>query len=328
MNAGGVPRVSVVIPSWNGREQLGGVLESLEAQQLSDFETIVVDNGSIDGTLEYLASEWPSVRVVALSQNEGFAAAVNHGIERSSGEYVALVNNDVELEPHWIGIVTDVLDRHPGAGSVASKLLEWSRRNVLDGAGDLVGWDGYCVRRGKGQRDRGQYDASPLVLSACGAAALYRRAALDDVGSFDERFFAYIEDVDWGLRAQLAGWDCIYEPTAVAYHVGGASSSRISGFELFQCHRNILLMMAKDFPVPALLAFVPWAVMRRLGSLGKAYVRGEAALLLRAWKAAAQQLPAALGARRQIQARRRRSNRELLRLMRPAYLGASWRARS
>ncbi len=323
-----MPKVSVVIPSWNGRDQLSGVLESLEAQNWPDFETIVVDNGSGDGTVEFLRAEWPSVRVVPLAENEGFAAAVNHGIARSSGEYVALVNNDVELEPQWIEIVTGVLDSHPRAGSVASKLLEWSRRNVLDGAGDLVGWDGYCVRRGKGERDRGQYDSSPRVLSACAAAALYRRDALDDVGPFDEGFFAYIEDVDWGLRAQLAGWDCIYEPTAVAYHVGGASSSRMSGFELFQCHRNILLMMAKDFPAPALLAFVPWAVVRRLGSLGKAYIRGEAALLLRAWKAAAAQLPAALGARRQIQARRRRSSRELLRMMRPAYLGVAWRSRS
>src|SRR5687767_2868597 len=190
------PKVSVVIPSWNGREQLNGVLESLEAQHCRDFETIVVDNGSDDDTVPFLMSEWPSVRVLSLSENEGFAAAVNHGIERSSGEYVALVNNDVELEPNWIEITASVLDGHPQAGSVASKLLEWSRRNVLDGAGDLVGWDGYCVRRGKGQRDRGQYDSSPRVLSACAAAALYRRSALDDVGLFDVGFFAYIEDVD------------------------------------------------------------------------------------------------------------------------------------
>ena len=156
------------------------------------------------------------MRVVALERNRGFAAAVNVGIERSDAEYVALVNNDVELEPHWLEIVVAALDRDPGVGSVASKLLEWSRRNVLDGAGDLVGWDGYCVRRGKGERDRGQYDRSPRVLSACAAAALYRRRALDDVGPFDESFFAYIEDVDWGLRAQLAGWDCVYEGTAVA----------------------------------------------------------------------------------------------------------------
>jgi GT2 family glycosyltransferase len=325
MNAGGAPRVSVVIPSWNGREQLGGVLESLQAQDFDDFETIVVDNGSVDGSVGFLAEQWPQVRVLALQENRGFAGAVNEGIAASAGEYVALLNNDVELAPGWLEATTEALDREPSAASVASKLLEWSRRNVLDGAGDQVGWDGYCVRRGKGQRDRGQYDGSPWVLSACAAAALYRRRALDEVGPFDERFFAYIEDVDWGLRAQIAGWNCFYEHNAVAYHVGGESSSRIEGFELFQCHRNILLMMVKDFPAPALLALAPWAMARRLGSLVRAFARGEGALLLRAWKAAGSELPAALEARRRIQAGRKRDGAELLRLMRPAYLGAGWR---
>ena len=268
-----VPRVSVVVPSWNGREQLDEVLESLEAQRYRDFETIVIDNGSDDDSLAYLAEAWPEVRVVALEQNRGFAAAVNVGIERGETEYVALVNNDVELEPHWLEIVVEALSRNPGAGSVACKLLDWSHRNVLDGAGDLVGWDGYAIRRGKGERDRGQYDSSTRVLSACAAAALYRRTALEDVGPFDESFFAYIEDVDWGLRAQLAGWDCIYEPTAVAYHVGGVSSSRISGFELFQCHRNTVSMMVKNFPAPGpgrvrSLVGLPQARLAAQGGIG------------------------------------------------------------
>ncbi|MDX6581342.1 MAG: hypothetical protein QOI10_526 [Solirubrobacterales bacterium] len=328
MTTAGGPSVSVVIPSWNGREQLEDVLESLAAQEFDDFETIVVDNGSTDGSVASLAERWPQVRVLALEENRGFAGAVNAGIAAGDSEFVALLNNDVELAPGWLAATTAALKREPSAASIASKLLEWSRRNVLDGAGDLVGWDGYCVRRGKGERDRGQYDGSPWVLSACAAAALYRRQALEEVGPFDERFFAYIEDVDWGLRAQLAGWDCFYEHTAVAYHVGGESSSRIAGFELFHCHRNILLMMVKDFPTPALIAFVPWALVRRLGSLARAQYRGDAAVLLRAWGAATRELPGALDARRSIQARRKRPNGEMLRLMRPAYLGAGWRSRS
>ena len=324
-----VARVSVVVPSWNGRKQLDEVLESLDAQRYRDFETIVIDNGSDDDSLDYLAEAWPEVRVVALERNRGFAAAVNVGIARGETEYVALVNNDVELEPHWLAIVVEALSRNPGAGSVACKLLDWSHRNVLDGAGDLVGWDGYAIRRGKGERDRGQYDSSTRVLSACAAAALYRRTALEDVGPFDESFFAYIEDVDWGLRAQLAGWDCIYEPSAVAYHVGGVSSSRISGFELFQCHRNTVSMMVKNFPAWGLVAFAPWSVFRRLGSLLKAGLGGEAGILLAAWRAAGKGLPAALRARRSVQGRRRRPGREVLWLMRrPAYLAFSWRSRS
>jgi GT2 family glycosyltransferase len=325
----GPRRVAVIIPTWNGRDQLPEVLESLERQVFRDFVTVVVDNGSTDGTAEYLRERWPEVKVLALEQNLGFAAAVNRGIGLGREEYVALVNNDVELEPHWLEITVGTLDRAPNAGSVASKLLEWERRNFLDGAGDLVGWDGYCVRRGKGERDRGQHDGTRQVLSACAAAALYRRSAFDDVGAFDERFFAYIEDVDWGLRAQLAGWDCVYEPTAVAYHVGGVSSSRMSGFELFQCHRNILTMMAKDFPALLLVLCAPWALLRRLGSLLKAGAHGDAQLLMRAWAAAWRALPSSLVARREIQRRRRRGNLGMLRQMRrPAYLGVAWRSRS
>ena len=274
--SGGPSTVAVVIPSWNGREQLQGVLESLASQEYGEFEVVVVDNGSEDGTAEYLAESWPRVRRLAFSENRGFAAAVNHGITSTSSDYVALINNDVELDSNWLPAVVAALDEEPGAASVASKLIDWGRRNVLDGAGDMVGWDGYCVRRGKGERDRGQYDGSRSVLSACAAAALYRRRALDEVGAFDERFFAYIEDVDWGMRAQLAGWDCVYEPTAVAYHVGGVSSARISDFVLFQCHRNIIWMMVKNYPLPVLVLFAPWSLVRRLGTLLKAAAHGEA----------------------------------------------------
>jgi len=327
--SGGPSTVAVVIPSWNGREQLQGVLESLASQDYGEFETVVVDNGSEDGTAEYLAESWPRVRRLAFSENRGFAAAVNHGITSTSSDYVALINNDVELDSNWLPAVVAALDDEPGAASVASKLIDWGRRNVLDGAGDMVGWDGYCVRRGKGERDRGQYDGSRSVLSACAAAALYRRRALDEVGAFDERFFAYIEDVDWGMRAQLAGWDCVYEPTAVAYHVGGVSSARISDFVLFQCHRNIIWMMVKNYPLPVLVLFAPWSLVRRLGTLLKAAVHGEATLLLRAWGAAFTELPGSLLARRSIQRQRRRGNREMLvRMRRPAYTAFAWRSRA
>ena len=168
------------------------------------------------------------------------------------------------------------------------------------------------------------------MLSACAAAALYRRQALDDVGPFDESFFAYIEDVDWGLRAQLAGWDCIYEPTAVAYHVGGASSSRMSGFELFQCHRNIVSMMVKDFPAGALIAFAPVVAGPPARLAAQGGMRGEARLLLAGLGRGREGVAdLAAGPARDPGSRRRRGNREVVRLMRrPAYLGVSWRSRS
>ena len=309
----------MVIPNFNGIGRMDGVLESLARQSYRGFETIVVDNGSNDGSVEHLRRRWPEVRVIEWPQNRGFAAAVNEGFKGAGGEFVALVNNDVELDPGWLQAAVTALDRRGDAASIASRLLEWERRNMLDGTGDLVGWDGYCIRRGQGEKDVGQYSEPGPVVSACAAAALYRKAAFEDVGPFDESFFAYVEDIDWGLRAQLAGWRCFYEPSAVAYHVGGATSGEMSGFELFQNHRNAIVMMFKNLPLPALIVAGPWAVARRAVSLLKAGVRGEGRILLRAWMAAAAATPTTLEARREVQRRRRSGYLHLALTLKPAY---------
>ena len=314
-----MPGVTVVIPNFNGIERMDGVLESLARQEFGEFETIVVDNGSSDGSVEHLRRRWPHVRVVEWPRNRGFAAAVNEGFRQARGECVALVNNDVELDPQWLRATVQAMDGRPEVASIASRLLEWERRNMLDGTGDLVGWDGYCMRRGQGEKDVGQYSEPGPVVSACAAAALYRRAAFDDVGPFDESFFAYVEDIDWGLRAQVAGWRCFYEPAAVAYHVGGATSGEMSGFELFQNHRNAIVMMFKNLPLPALILASPWAVARRAVSLLKAGGRGEGRILVRAWMAAAAATPGTLEARREVQRRRRSSYLHLALTLKPAY---------
>jgi GT2 family glycosyltransferase len=158
-----VSRVAVVIPTWNGRSLLEAALRSLYAQSYSDYEVIVVDNGSSDGTVEHLRERWPAVHVVALADNVGFAAAVNLGIARAHGEYVALLNNDMELDPEWLAELVAALDAEPGAGSAASKLRMLREPGVLDGAGDLVTWYGATWRRGHGELDRGQYDAPGVV---------------------------------------------------------------------------------------------------------------------------------------------------------------------
>jgi GT2 family glycosyltransferase len=265
-----------------------------------------------------MLSEWPDVAVLEMAENVGFAAAVNLGVEASEGEYVAVLNNDVRVEPAFLGALVDALGADPSLGSAASRMLDAQRPEMLDGAGDVVGWDGYAARRGRG-RAAGEDFAEPArVLSACAGAALYRRAAWEDVGPFADGFFAYMEDVDWGVRAQLRGWNCVYEPRAIAYHLGGATSGRIDGFELYHCHRNMLVMMVRSFPALPLLLHLPLAVARRGASLVRAIRSGHGRTILRAWGAGLARVPSALHARAEIQRRRVRSWRELRSLIPPA----------
>jgi GT2 family glycosyltransferase len=221
-----VSRVVVVIPTWNGRELLDAALSSLARQSLAAAEVIVVDNGSTDGTTAHVKEHWPAASLVALEGNRGFAAAVNAGVAASSSEYVALLNNDMELDPEWLASLVAALDGDPGAGSAASKLRMLREPELLDGAGDLVTWYGATWRRGHGEPDRGQYDDPGVVASPCAGAALYRRQALEQVGGFDERFFLYCEDKDLCRRIRAAAYDVCYEPQATVRHRGGASAPR------------------------------------------------------------------------------------------------------
>ncbi len=212
------PFVSVIIPNWNGAAHLPTCLESLRRQTWRDFEVIVVDNGSEDGSLELLAREYPEVRVLALGENRGFAGACNAGIRAAQGELIVLLNNDTEADPRWLEEVVAAFGRHPEAGIVASKMLLFDRRDTFHTAGDYYRVDGRPGNRGVWQTDRGQYDREEYVFSACGGSAAYRRSMLDDVGLLDEEFFYSCEDVDLAWRAQPAGWRCVYAPRAVVYH--------------------------------------------------------------------------------------------------------------
>ena len=298
-------RVTVVIPNWNGRELLEVVLPGLAAQRYRDFRTLVVDNGSSDGSVEYLRETWPDVDVLALPSNVGFAPAVNHGIAASrDSELVALLNNDMELEPDWLGALVAALDAEPRAGSATSKLIDFHDRRLLDGAGDELRWSGVCVRRGQGLPDDGSFDEPREVFSACAGAALYRRAAFDDVGVFDEDFFAYLEDVDWGLRARLRGWGCRYAPDSVAYHMGGATTRRQSDLEIYLNRRNQLALILKNFPTRVLLVRSLWIVSDQVYALLVAIKERKLGRQLRSWRDAARQLPTTLRKRRAIQRRR------------------------
>lgn len=243
--------VSVVIPNWNGAALLPEALRSLEAQTLPPLETIVVDNGSTDGSVALLRERWPRVRVLELERNRGFGAAVNAGIAAARGELVALVNNDVELEPGWLAALVAPFESDPWLAAAAGKLLSFTSREVLEECGTDWAWDGTVRHIGEGERDDGRYDDLGEVFAVCAGAAVYSRAALAAVGGFDERFFAYIEDLDWCFRARLAGYRCRSVAPARAYHRRRATSEA-AGLDLQRPYaRNCWLTMLKCYPAAA-----------------------------------------------------------------------------
>jgi len=215
-------------------------------QDFADFSVTVVDNGSTDGSVEFLETHYPQVNLISLPENKGFSFAVNRGIEGAEGEYVVLLNNDTELDVHWLGQLVRALDDRPGVDFCASRVLLYDGR--IDTAGDGYTIAGFFFKRGWGREPVGQYDAPELVFSANGAGAIYRRSLFEDIGLFDEDFFAYGEDVDLGFRAQLRGHRCLYVPTAIVYHRGGGTVGVGSDLSIYLGHRNRSYVLIKDMP--------------------------------------------------------------------------------
>jgi GT2 family glycosyltransferase len=298
------PRVTVVIPNWNGERFLSTCLGSLREQSFKDFEVIVVDDNSTDGSVAFLRRNFPEVRVLPLEENKGFSAAVNAGIRASHAEYVALLNNDTELDPKWLHALLEAAKAHPEAGLFASKMVDFYDRRRLDGAGDALRRSGLPLRLGHGELDHGQYDETTFVFGACAGAALYRRDMLDDVGLFDEDFFANCEDGDLSFRAQLAGYRCLYVPESVIYHMGSATFGKRSPTAVRLGTRNSLCLLVKNLPTPLVLGFLPFVAV---GQLSRLIVTASTSTLgahLEGLSGALRLLPLMLKKRREIQKRR------------------------
>jgi GT2 family glycosyltransferase len=250
----------MVIPNWNGRPWLPECLAAIAGQTQPPEQVIVVDNGSDDGSLEYLNAEHPEAGVIQLGRNTGFAHAANCGIAAATTPFVALINADVVIGPDWVERSVHALSSGERTAAVATKMLQLDDPEELYDAGDILRRDGACEQRGRFGRDDGRYDEAGEVFGACAGAALYRRDAVLTVGGFDERFFAYLEDVDLALALRLAEWSCCYEPT-VALHAGESSSRNLVGGHLFLVQRNTLLLVAKWFPI----RWLPQVLYRQAG---------------------------------------------------------------
>jgi GT2 family glycosyltransferase len=322
--------VSVIIVNLNRRELLGRCLESLRKQTFSDFQVIVVDNASSDGSLEFLQSLGePRLQVVALSSNKGFAGGCNAGIARAEGRYIATLNNDAEAEPRWLEELVTGIESNPAVGMCASKILFHGDRKRIDKAGHLIYPDGLNHGRGSGEPDCGQFEQREEVLFPDAAGALYRREMLDVIGLFDEYFFAYGDDADLGLRGRLAGWTCLYIPTAIVYHVHSATAGEFSPLKAFLIERNRIWVAVKTFPLSLLLvspfftlvrfAYHAYGSLFMVGSSGKYAAESSrtqlALMILKAYWSGLKFFPEMWRARRKIRRFARISDSEFASLL-------------
>ena len=298
-------KISVVIPTWNGLKHLPVCFEALRRQTLSPYEVFLVDNASQDDTIAFTQREFPEIKIIALPTNLRFAGACNAGMRAATGEAIALLNNDTEADEHWLENVAKTFIAHPEAGFVASKLRLFDQRDKLHSAGDFYSLRGVPGNRGVWQRDEGQFDQD-YVFGACGAASVYRRSMLDQIGLLDETFEFSCEDVDISWRAQLAGYKCAFAKDAIVYHKvsatgGGTLNSYYDG-------RNFIWLLAKDVPGKILRANFGAIVGQQLHITWDALKawRGEAARMrLKGQVAGMLGLPKMLRARAAVQAGRR-----------------------
>jgi len=263
-------RTSLIIVNWNGRDLLEDCLPSLENQTITAEEIIVVDNGSNDDSVEFLKISFPSVKVVTLDKNYGFAKANNIGIRLASGSRIALLNNDTVVDSQWLEELNHALDNHPEVGFCASKMLMYRDPNIIDSAGDMLGI-AKAYKRGHGRPNGTEFNEPGYVFGACAGAAIYRSEMLNDIGLFDETFVTNLEDVDLSFRAQLVGYKCMYVPSAVVYHKVGETKRRI-GWTDRLTQRNNKLMWLKNAPGWLLIKYAPQVLSEETtkfaGSLG------------------------------------------------------------
>jgi len=249
-------KTTIIIPNYNGLSFMEPCFESLKEQTVRNFKVLVVDNGSTDGSVEWLKEH--RIPSIFLKENTGFSGAVNTGIRAADTPYVLLLNNDTRVEPGFVAAMERAMDQSPKIFSVSSRMIQMYHPELLDDAGDMYSILGWAYQRGVG-RSSELYQKSCRVFSACAGAAIYRRAVFHEIGLFDELHFAYLEDIDVGWRAKLYGYDNIYCPDAAVYHVGsGTSGSRYNSFKVRLAARNCIYLNYKNMPGWQLLLNAPF----------------------------------------------------------------------
>jgi GT2 family glycosyltransferase len=327
-----VPRISVIIVNWNNKVKLEQCLKSLEGQTFRDFEVIVVDNGSTDGSVEFVKRNFPTfVRLVENTGNLGFATGNNIGIERAEGEYILTLNNDTRMESGCMKKLVNVADASGmDTGMWAPKILSMEPPHLIDSVGGLLlTMDGIGKGRGRLTPDDGRFDGLREVLIPSACAGLYRRTMLEETGLFDDDFFAYCEDSDLGLRARLMGWKAQSVPGAVVYHEYSSTGGVYSPLKAFLVERNHFWVVMKNFPL-RLLALLPFYSLWRYNAqvyglifgrgaggrfIEKANPAGLLFALIKSYIYVILKLPAIFKKRRSIQKRRKLSSGQFIRIL-------------
>jgi GT2 family glycosyltransferase len=309
-----VNRISVIVLNWNGEELLDVCLKTLLKQTYSNYEIICVDNGSKDASVPLVRRKFPEVRIIQLDENKGFTGGNAAGLQVATGEYIALVNNDTRADSGWLENLARPMRNDSKVGICASQLLIEGDGRIYS-AGDGVTTAGVGFSRGLRQAPSSFLEPED-VFSACAGAVLYRRKMLNEIGFFDEEFFIYDEDTDLSFRARLAAWNCVYVPGATIYHVGSATTVRLSDFHVYHHTRNLEFVWIKNMPLGLMLRFAHHKILQEIGSFFYLCVRhGKWRPFFRAKIDALRMLPGMWRKRRMIQARRRVSNSYIRSLM-------------
>ena len=274
-------KVSIIIPNWNGLRFVGMCLDSLKKSTFEGYEVIVVDNGSTDGSRELIERDYAWVRLLKLPENLGFATACNRGIQASKGNYISLLNNDIEVEPDWIEKLYEGMQRHPECGMGTSKMMFLDQRDTFYNTGDLFHAWSSGGGRGQGEKDVGQYDREELIFGACAGAGIYRRELFDTIGIFDEDFFIFAEDVDLNMRSQLRGFKAVYLPEAKVYHIGTATVGLYSDRYIYLCKRNDLFVLIKNMSLKMYCKYFYTILRHQMQDIRYFTHRGQGLVLLK-----------------------------------------------
>jgi GT2 family glycosyltransferase len=318
-----LPLISTVILNWNGKEYLSSCIQSVKRQTYPHIEIILVDNASADDSVEYIKNFFSDLRLIINHENIGYGGGNNRGIREGKGRYIFILNSDTEIEENCVELLWRYIETDQKIGVTTPKIVLYDRRDTLDAAGLTIYLDGLSIGRGRLEPQE-KYNHSEEVFFGSGCASLFRREMLEEIGLFDEDFFAYAEDTDLGWRARVAGWKTYYVPEAVVYHHHSKEFGTYSPLKAFLVERNRIWVAWKNFPLP-LLCLWPFYTLLRYFYQGIGALTGKGAsgkfgqessplllipILIKAYWSGFKSLPIILKKRREVQKSRKMSNQE------------------